>query len=84
MDKKIIRQGFAEIRVRVSGMIQKHKFTLKKEKSAFGDYYLLEIDKPIVISELMRAANEVDFPIRAPTGMFFPLGKTPKDFVAKK
>ena len=84
MDKKIIARGFAELRVRVAGVIQKHKFTLRKEKSAFGDYYLLEIDKPIVVSELMRAANEVGFPLRAPTGFFFPTGKTPKDFVAKE
>ena len=84
MDKKIIKQGSAEIRVKVSGMIQKHKFTLKKESSAFGDYYLLEIDQPIIIAELMRVANETDFPIRAPTGFYFPNGKTPKDFLVGK
>ncbi|MFP3949759.1 MAG: hypothetical protein ACLFUZ_01555 [Candidatus Micrarchaeia archaeon] len=84
MDKKIIKKGSAEIRVRVSGMIQKHKFNLKKEDSAFGKYYFLETDQPIIISELMRVANEVDFPIRAPTGFFFPNGKGPKNFVVKK
>ena len=84
MDKKIIKQGFAEIRVKVSGVIQKHKFTLKKESSAFGDYYVLEIDKPIIVAELMRAANEIDCPLRALTGFFFPNGKGPKDFLVKK
>jgi hypothetical protein len=83
MDKKIIKQGYAEIRVRVSGVIQKHKFTLKEEKSAFGDYYVLEIDQPIMLAELLRAANEVDSPLRATTGFFFPIGKTPKDFLVK-
>ena len=84
MDKKILKHGFAEIQVRASGMLQKHKFSLKKEKSAFGDYYLLEIDQPIGVAELMRVANEVDLPIRAPTGFFFPNGKTPKDFPVNK
>ena len=84
MDKKIIKQGYAEIKVRVSGVIQKHKFTLKKEESAFGDYYVLETDQPIILAELMRAANEVDCPLRAPTGFFFPNGKTPKDFLVKE
>ncbi|MBD3398183.1 hypothetical protein GF412_03255 [Candidatus Micrarchaeota archaeon] len=83
MDKKVIKQGYAEIKVKVSGMIQKHKFELKKEGSAFGDYYLLETDQPIIIVELMRVANEIDLPIRAPTGFFFPQGKTPKDFLVK-
>ena len=82
MDKKVIKQGYADIRVKVSGMLQKHRFTLKKAESAFGDYYLLEIDKPIAAAELMRAANEVGFPLRAPTGFFFPSGKGPKDFLA--
>ncbi len=83
MDKKIIKQGDVEIKVRVSGVLQKHKFTLKKENSAFGDYYVLEIDQPLMLAELMRAANEVGFPIRAPTGFFFPNGTTPKDFLVK-
>lgn len=83
MDKKIIKQGSVEIKVRVSGIIQKHKFTLKKEESAFGDYYILEIDQPIMLAEIMRAANEVGFPIRSSTGFFFPNGTTPKDFLVK-
>jgi hypothetical protein len=84
MDKKILKQGSAEIRVRVSGIIQKHKFELKKENSAFGDYYVLETSQPLVIAELMRVANEADFPVRAPTGFYFPNGKTPKDFLVGK
>jgi len=84
MDKKIIKKGFAEIQVRASGMLQKHKFNLKKEKSAFGEYYLLEIEAPISLSELMRIANEVDLPVRSLTGFFFPNGKSPKDFPVKK
>ncbi len=84
MDKKILKSGFAELQVKASGMLQKHKFTLKKESSAFGEYYLLEIEVPIGISELMRIANEVDLPVRAPTGFFFPKGKSPKDFPVKK
>ena len=84
MDKKIIKDGFAEIQVRASGMLQKHKFTLKEERSAFGDYYLLETDAPIGVAEVMRVANEVDLPVKAPTGFSFPKGKSPKDFPVKK
>jgi hypothetical protein len=80
MDKKIIKDGFAQIKVRVSGMLQNHKFDLKKEDSAFGAYYFLESDVPIMAAEMMRAANEVGFPLRSPTGMFFPKGTTPRDF----
>lgn len=84
MDKKILKDGFAEIQVRASGMLQKHKFNLKEAKSAFGDYYLLEIDVPLGVAEVMRVANEVDLPVKAPTGFFFPSGKSPKDFPVKK
>jgi hypothetical protein len=83
MDKKILKDGFLQIKVRVSGMLQNHKFLLKKENSAFGDYYLLETDIPIMAAEMMRAANEVGLPLRSPTGFFFPKGKSPKDFQAE-
>lgn len=82
MDKKIIKKGFAEIRIRVSGIIQKHRFELKKEKSAFGEFYMLTIDRVVMAAEALRAANEVGFPIRAQNGVFFPAGKAPKDFLA--
>ncbi|MBN2122248.1 hypothetical protein JW721_04310 [Candidatus Micrarchaeota archaeon] len=83
MDKRILKDGFLQIKVRVSGMLQNHKFTLKKENSAFGDYYILETEVPIMAAEMMRAANEVEMPLRSPTGLFFPRGKSPKDFPAK-
>jgi hypothetical protein len=81
MDKKVLKQGYADIRLRVSGMLQKHRFTLKTEKSAFGNYYLLETGVPMPSAELVRSANEVGFPLRSPTGLFFPPGKGPKDFL---
>jgi hypothetical protein len=82
MNKKIIRQGFADIRLRVSGMIQKHRFELKKEKSAYGDYYMLCLDKIIMAAEALKAANEVGFPLKVQNGLFFPAGKAPRDFLA--
>ncbi len=84
MDKKIIKKGYAEIQIRASGMLQKHKFLLKEEKSAFGNYYVLEIDQPVGLAELMRISNEVGFPVRATTGFFFPTGTGPTDFQVKK
>lgn len=84
MDRKIIKDGFAQIKVRVSGMLQNHKFALKKAGSAFGEYYFLETEVPIMAAEMMRAANEVGFPLRSPTGMFFPRGTSPKDFPTGK
>lgn len=81
MDKKIIHDGFADIRLRVSGMIQKHRFTLKKEPSAYGEYYMLCLDKTIMAAEALKTANEVGFPLKVQNGLFFPAGKTPKDFL---
>jgi len=82
MNRKIIKQGFADIRLRVSGMIQKHRFELKKEKSAFGDYYMLCLDKIVIAAEALKTANEVGFPLKVQNGLFFPAGKTPRDFLA--
>lgn len=82
MDKKIIKKGFAEIRVRVSGIIQKQRFELRKEKSAYGEYYILCIGITLMAAEALRAANESGFPVRAANGVFFPLGTTPKNFLA--
>jgi len=80
MKKKILSDGFAQIKVRVSGILQNQKFLLKKADSAFGAYYFLDSDVTIIAAEMMRAANEVGFPLRSPTGLFFPRGKSPKDF----
>ncbi|MEM4272301.1 MAG: hypothetical protein QXH30_01815 [Candidatus Bilamarchaeaceae archaeon] len=82
MDKKVIRQGFADIRLRVSGMIQKHRFILKKEPSSYGKYYVLCLGKTVLASEALKAANEAGFPIKAQNGLFFPAGKGPRDFLA--
>ena len=35
----------------------------------------------IMAAEALKTANEVGFPLKVQNGLFFPAGKTPKDFL---
>ena len=78
--EQILSQGFAEIRVKVAGIQQRHKFVIVKEKTAFGEVPYLETKGNVTVSELARLAQEFDLPVRSPLGKVFPPGKGPKDF----
>ena len=78
--EQILSQGHAEIRVKVGGIIQRHKFLIVKEKTAFGEVPYLETKGSVTVSELARLSQELGLPVRSPLGTAFPPGKGTKDF----
>lgn len=79
--EKILADGKALIRVKRSGIIQLQEFLLVREKSPFGVYAYLVLDKFMDLSESLRVAEEVQLPIKTLNGTTFPKGKGTKDFV---
>lgn len=80
MNKEILQKGYVEVRVRVSGILQRHRLTVQYEDTNFGKvpYLVTKINIPSM--ELLRIANELQFPIKTPQETVFPEGKSPEDF----
>lgn len=80
--EQIIKRGFVDVHVRVSGIRQCHRLTLIKENTAFGVINALATKVEIPASELLRVVEELGLPIKTPSMIVFPKGKGPADFVA--
>ena len=78
--EQILSQGWVEIPVKVTGINQRHKFFVVKEKTPFGEVAYLVTKGNITAAELARIAEEYDFPVRSPLGTAFPPGKGSRDF----
>ncbi len=80
---KILKKGKGEIRVLRGGMWQRVEFVVKEKKTPIGSYNVLSTDRIINAEECVRIANEYNFPVETPSGLFFPSGKSASDFVKK-
>jgi len=79
---EILKQGFAEIRLRRTGTWQRHKFMIVREKTAFGEVSFLVAQFPnLPKTELVRIADEIQLPVKSGDNVAFPKGKMTKDFV---
>ena len=79
--EEIIAQGYIDLRERVGGIIQAHRFLVQKEKTGFGEILILVTKGNVAAGELARLAEEMQLPLRSPFGTAFPRGKGPKDFI---
>ncbi|MBI2079785.1 hypothetical protein HYT84_03400 [Candidatus Micrarchaeota archaeon] len=78
--EEILKNGFVEIRVRVAGIIQRHKFNVVREETPFGSVPYLVVKAMIPHVELVRIAEEIQLPVRNKEATVFPKGKMVKDF----
>ena len=79
--KEIFEKQKIELIAIHSGMRQKVEFELKKIKMDQKNLFVLYTQKPINASELMKFADEFDFPFEGPAGRFFPKNKKALDFL---
>lgn len=82
--EEIIRRGFVDIHVRVSGIRQCHRLVLVRENTAFGIINCLSSRVEIPSSELLKVTEEIGLPIKTPSTTAFPRGKGPIDFALKQ
>lgn len=79
--KKILQEGKAEISVTHSGMRQRLEFLVVREKMGDGMVPYLKTNRWVDASELLRIASELDLPVLAPSGKYFPPGKKAGDYI---
>jgi hypothetical protein len=85
MNTELVKKGSIDFHITIAGIRQLHKFTVGREKTAFGEIPVLVPEKKITLplTEALKAANELDLPVRSSSGLVFPRGKFAKDFVVK-
>lgn len=80
---EILKQGYVDVRVRVTGLRQNHRLTVEKDRTSRGILTYLSSKHYIPTQELVRLAEELQFPIKHNSTVVFPKGKMPKDFLEK-
>ncbi len=84
LKEQIISNGFIEVRLRVGGILQRHKFTVAYDQTPTGRVRYLVSNANIPAAQLANLANEYQLPFRSPLGTAFPPGKASKDFVVQE
>jgi len=81
---QILRQGYVDVKVYVSGLRQSHRLEVVKEKTPSGEVPFLVSKYYIPTAELVRLASELNLPIRHKDTIVLPRGKSPSDFALDK
>lgn len=84
MKDEILKAGFADVRVNVSGLRQAHRLEVKRERTPAGEIPVLVATHYIPATELVRLAEELQLPVRYKQTIVFPRGKMAGHFVEKK
>jgi hypothetical protein len=81
--KEILAQGFVEYRIKLTGVIQLHRFNVVREKTPFGEvpFLVAVTTRPLTQGALVSAAEVLGLPIKASGITVYPKGKMAKDFV---
>lgn len=81
---EIIKAGFVDVKVTVSGLRQAHRLEVKMEKTPAGEIPVLDSRHYIPTAELLRLAGELGLPVRHGKTIVFPPGKMAGHFVQRK
>ncbi len=79
----ILKQGFIDVKVQVTGLRQSHRFSVYYDKTSKGLVPYLVSKLIVPVQELMKVASETGLPVRCGKNVVFPRGKTPADLVIK-
>jgi len=80
---QILKKGFMDVKVYISGLRQSHRLEVKEADTPHGKMQLLESRHYIPKTELVRLANDLQLPIRHKDTIVFPAGKMPKDLATR-
>ncbi|MBI5227314.1 hypothetical protein HY988_01885 [Candidatus Micrarchaeota archaeon] len=81
--EEILKTGYADVKMQVAGMRQAHRLKVTLEKTKDGFIAYLTSEQRLPTPELVRIAEELQFPIRCRGMLVLPKGKSPADFVEK-
>jgi len=81
--EEILRRGYVDVKVFVSGFRQSHRLQIVREKTVQGLVPYLVCSHYVPAPELMRLAEELQLPIKCRTVTVFPKGKMAGHFAEK-
>ncbi len=81
--EEIIKQGYVDVKVYVTGLRQSHRLEVVMEKAAGGMVPFLVAKLYIPTPELVKLAEELQLPIRHKNTIVFPRGKMAGYFAEK-
>jgi hypothetical protein len=79
----IIKRGYVDVKVFVTGLRQSHRLEVKVEKTAVGNVPFLICRHYIPPAEMVRLAEELKLPIKHKDTVVFPRGTSPASFAKK-
>ncbi len=82
--EEIIKQGYIDVKVYVSGLRQNHRLEVVREKNSVGTIIILLCKHYIPTAELVRVAEQLQLPVKHKDTLVFPKGKMAGDFVENK
>ena len=80
---EILKQGYVDVKVFVSGLRQSHRLHVERERTPQGLVPFLVCKHYIPTTELVRLAEELQLPLRCRDVLVFPRGKKAGDFAEK-
>lgn len=81
---EILKRGYVDVKVFVSGLRQSHRLQVERERTPQGMVPYLVCKHYIPTAELVRLAEELQLPLRCRDVAVFPRGKKAGDFAEKK
>jgi hypothetical protein len=81
--EEILKRGFVDVKVYVSGLRQSHRLTIEREQMAQGLVPFLVCKHYVPTPELLRLSEELQLPVKCRDMRVFPKGKMAGDFAEK-
>lgn len=81
--EEIVKRGFVDVKVFVAGLRQSHRLELIEQKTPQGSVPFLVCKHYIPAIEMIRLAEELQFPIKHKDTVVFPRGTSANTFARK-
>jgi len=81
--EEILRRGYVDVKVYVTGLRQSHRLTVTRERTPHGMVPFLVSKYYIPTNELVRLAEELQLPMKHNQIVVFPRGMMPSSFAEK-
>jgi hypothetical protein len=81
--EEILKRGFVDVKVFVSGLRQSHRLSVERERTVQGLVPFLVCKHYVPTPELMRLSEELKLPVKCRDVRVFPRGKMAGDFAEK-
>jgi hypothetical protein len=81
--EEILRRGYVDVKVRVSGLRQSHRMEVVREKTSAGVVPFLVSKYYIPTMELVRLAEELQLPVKHKDTVVYPKGTMAGHFAEK-